>query len=118
MIVSNRSDKSEPFSFGKFILSEPALVLVNNGMVQVFDKGLNSTLIFNLWGDLVQEFAGLVLTEKGSYFLLEKHFISDISSNNKLAFNIAEWKGFGIKYKSLIMNSNREVIVYDFIYED
>lgn len=114
----NISDQSGSFSFGKFILTKPVSLQINGGLVQVFDVELNSTLIFNLWGDLVQEYDGFVQLERGNQFRLYDHYLSELTRKKQLAVNVNKWNSFSLKYGFIIMNSENEVQVFDLIYED
>jgi hypothetical protein len=118
-IVSKRSTEAEEsFSFGKFILTEPASLIVNEGIVQVYDIDVDKTFIFNLWGDLIQEYAGKVLLHKKQIYQLAGNFLIKFPEKEKYAFNILPWSSFYLKYNSIILNSENKILISEFIYEN
>lgn len=118
-IVGKRSTEAEEsFSFGKFILTEPASLIVNEGIVQVYDIEVDKTFIFNLWGDLIQEYAGKVLLHKKQIYQLAGNFLIKFPEKEKFAFNILPWNSFYLKYDSIILNSENKILISEFIYEN
>jgi hypothetical protein len=118
IVVKKISDPELSFSFGKFMFSNPVSLIINTGFVQVYDIDLNSTLLFNLWGDLLHEYEGNVLSDLDQIYRLEEHFMITIADNEMYAVNTVTWNSFFLKLNNLVLNSSSEVQVFDLIYEN
>jgi len=117
IIAKRITDTEEYVSFGKFMLSEPISIVVNDNLIQVYDKQLNKTIIFNFWGDLIEEFEGNVLFHRKQKYQLNVRSITKYPENKKFAVNISPLNSFLIKNNNLITNSNNKVQISEFIYE-
>jgi len=118
MVAKRSTEAEESFSFGKFILSEPVSLIVNEGLVQVYDIEVDKTFIFNLWGDLIMEYEGKVLLHKKQKYELKGNYLIKFPEKEKFAFSILPWSSFYIKYNSLILNSENKILISEFIYEN
>jgi len=117
IVITRITDEDVSESFGKFILSEPVSLIINDNMVQVYDRQADKTFQFDLWGDLLNEWKGNILQYKGQTFKLEKNSLLKLPENRKLELNIYPWSSFLIKQDLLLMNSDQQVRISEFVYE-
>ena len=118
IFAHNLQASEEAFSFGKFIISEPSSLIINDGLIQVYDTDSEKTFFYNFWGDLQMELDGKVLSEKGRNFKLNKNSVTDLLSGTNYIFTTSFWYNFHIKFDRMIICGDDKVVLCDLIYEN
>jgi len=106
VIITRTFDKSNWFAFGKFQLKNPSKISLRKNEILIYDKRVNSTVIFGAFGQFQNELEGNIQTDKQQLYILKDHFIYHPKSGNKLAISINKWHNFSIRDYVTLLSDN------------
>jgi len=115
IFISNDFNENNLYSFGKFYLTNPyQLILAKNNLI-ILDE--NKTLIFDTFGQFVEELNGNFQFDRFQKYELKKYFIEHQESGKKFAISPNPWRGFMIQNNYCFLLSDNEVWIFSFAYE-
>jgi len=115
IFISNNFIENNLYSFGKFYLTNPSqLILAKNGLI-ILDE--NKTLIFDTFGQFIEELNGNFQFDRLQKYELKKYFVEHQESGKKFAISSNPWKVFMIQNNYCFLLSDNEVWIFSFVYE-
>ncbi len=117
IIISKYLNEKDFYTFGKFQLTDPQKLLLTKNSVVVFDSSENKTIVFDTLGQFLVDYNGNYQFDGYHTFKLESYNILHCRSNNKFAASTKRWKDFYINGNFVILLSESEVWIAQFIYQ-
>ena len=115
IFLSKNFNENNLYSFGKFSLTNPSqLILAKNNLI-ILDE--NKTLIFDTFGQFVEELDGNFQFDRFQKYELKKYFIEHQESGKKFAISPNSWNVFMIQNNYCFLLSDNEVWIFSFAYE-
>lgn len=103
--------------FGKFVLQKPAILIVKNNLITIFDEATEKTFIFSTFGKLLYEKNGFIMHDNKVDFQLNPNFIQPVNSERMYALSPKTWKSFLIKHNAVVLLSDKGILIGKFFYE-
>lgn len=113
--IASSFDESSLYSFGKFYLTNPTKLILDKNNLIVSDG--NKTLIFDTFGQFVDELNGNFQFDRFQMYELKENFIEHKKSGKKFAISPNLWKDFMVQDNYCFLISDNEVWIFSIIYE-
>ncbi len=117
IVVLDIEHEEEQFRFGKFQLSRPKQLTNTRNYLLIWDAEENSTMVYDTFGQLLQQKEGFFQIERGNFFQLGSHKISDEGSGKTFLATPKRYHTFLIKNSVGVLTTENDVIVFGISYE-
>lgn len=117
IVVLDIEKEEELFRFGKFQLSRPRQLINTKNYLLIWDNEENSTLVYDTFGQLMQQKKGNYQIDRGNFFQLATHNIVHQESEQSFLTSLKQYHTFLLKNGVGILTTDNEVIVFGISYE-
>jgi len=117
IFIVNDLNRAPDESFGQFELENPTSLQISKSNVVTYDKNLNKTFFYDLFGSFHKEEEGFLLEERGLFFQVQPNFLEELSTNKKFAISPHRWHGAQQINGSWLLWSDQKILLGKISYE-
>lgn len=117
IFIVNDFKKIPEESFARFELENPISLQLSKNYIVTYDKNLDKTFFYDLFGSFHKEEDGFLLEERGNFFQLKPYFLEELSTIKKFAISPHSWKGAQQRNGYWLLWSDQNLLLGKIIYE-